>query len=125
MSDELDLLVDALYALYTRTGKEVTHVTASGETRPYWANRYRQALKRAVDGGTVVEFVQRLVMQDEPSPGFVYLDAANRLDLSVEALVADESRSYHELFSDAAVAAARERLRTFGYEDTSGENAQM
>lgn len=125
MSDVFNLLVQALFAIYSRAGAEVTYVTERGETRKYWANRYRQALQRAIENDTVGEFVERLVTQDEPSRGFGYLHAANRLDLSVEALVADESRPYHGLFSLDAVAAARNRLDEFGYTGVGDEEAVL
>src|SRR5918911_200334 len=100
----MQLLVHALFAIYFRAGREVKYVTESGERRSYWANRYMQALKRAVeqeasgDQRAIVDFVERLVMQPEPSRGFHYLRGANRLDLSVEAHVADASQPYHGLF---------------------------
>ncbi len=115
MSDLVHLLAEALFAIYSRAGHEVTYVTDRGETRNYWANRFRQALQRAVENDTVVEFVERLVTQEEPSRGFGYLHAAGRLDLSVEALVVDRSLPFHALFSEEAVAASRRRLREYGY----------
>jgi hypothetical protein len=122
VSDPTQSLADDLFAIYSRAGREVTYVTESGERRPYWANRYMQALKRAVDAAAngderaILDFVERLVTQPEPSRGFFYLQAANRLDLSVEAHVADASRPYHGLFSAEAIDFARNRLAEYGYE---------
>lgn len=101
-------LTEALFSIYANTGREVTYITEKGEERPYWANRFRQALQRAVDEDNVVGFVERLVGQPEPSRGFGYLAAADRLDLTVEALVVrDEFRG---LFSPEIVSIAEERL---------------
>jgi len=61
----------------------------------------------------VVGFVERLVMQPEPSRGFGYLKDADRLDLSVEALVAERFR---DQFSKEVVRMAETRLRENGYE---------
>jgi hypothetical protein len=122
VADAMQVLADDLFAIYSRAGREVTYVTESGDRRPYWANRYMQALKRAVDeeaNGTesaVIDFVERLVMQPEPSRGFFYLQAAKRLDLTVEAHVIDALRPYHSLFSAQAVDASRKRLADYGYE---------
>jgi hypothetical protein len=111
------LLIDALLGIYSRAGAEVTYITERGERRPYWANRYLQAVKRAIAEGddAVIAFVERLVNQPEPSRGFFYLKDAGRLDLSVEALVVDTSRPFHQLFSGAAVAISEERLREHGW----------
>jgi hypothetical protein len=121
----INLLIEALFAIYSRAGAEVTYITDRGERRPYWANRYLQALKRAVIEGPegVVAFVERLINQPEPSRGFFYLKEAGRLDLSVEALVADASQPFHHLFSPDAVAVAEARLREHGWEPSSREES--
>lgn len=54
-------LTEALFGIYATAGKEVEYTTEKGERRAYWANRFRQALQRAVDEGDVVGFVERLV----------------------------------------------------------------
>lgn len=110
-----DVLTEDLFNIYATAGREVTYTTDRGEERPYWANRYRQALQRAVEADEVVEFVERLVMQGEPSRGFFYLKDAGRLDLTVEALVVDESKPYHSMFSREAINAAREQLDEHGF----------
>jgi hypothetical protein len=77
----LDALSEDLIDIYARSGCEVTYVTDDGETRPYWPNRYLQALRRAMAAGesASVEFVVRLVEQPEPSRGFHYLCDAGSL----------------------------------------------
>jgi hypothetical protein len=115
----LQLLTQALLNIYARAGREVTYLTDAGERRPYWANRYLQALKRAIREGTLealIKFVDDLVTREEPSRGFFYLKDAGRLDLSVEALVLDKSQPFHHLFSEEAVEASRARLDEHGYE---------
>lgn len=122
MADAMRSLIDDLLAIYTRAGHEVTYTTERGETRRYWANRYMQALKRALDheshgnSNAVVDFVEGLVTRPEPSRGFFYLRDADRLDLSVEAHVADPSKPYQGLFSREALDAARARLAEYGYD---------
>jgi hypothetical protein len=107
------MLVEDLFAIYSSAGKEVTYVTHRGETRPYWPYRFRQAVERHAQDP--VPWVEDLVMKPKPSRGFGYLEAAGRLDLSLEALVCDPTTEYHHLFSAAAVAAARSRLDEHGY----------
>lgn len=111
MSDHASL-TEALFGIYASAGREVSYLTDKGEMRPYWANRFRQALQRAVDEDDVVGFVERLVQQPEPSRGFGYLATAGRLDLSVEALAVEQ---FPQHFSSDVVKAADERLRDHGY----------
>jgi len=108
---EVDHLTSDLLAIYTTTGREVTYVTDSGETRAYWPHRYLQAVRRAIETDEVLEFVERLVTRDDATRGFGYLQAAGRLDLTVEALVVDEAKPYHHLFSENAVVSSAARLR--------------
>jgi len=108
----INALTEALFGIYSRAGAEVTYISDRGERRPYWANRYRQALQRAVENDEVVEFVVRLVAEGEPSRGFGYLKAADRLDLSVEALVVER---FPHMFSAEVVEAAAARLVGNGY----------
>jgi hypothetical protein len=124
---DLDTLADDLLGIYARSGREVTYVSDRGETRPYWPNRFLQALKRAIAEGdsAVLDFTVRLVAQPEPSRGFEYLRLAGRLDISVEALVADPSRPYHHRFPPAAVSAARARLSEHGYAVREHESASQ
>lgn len=108
--DLLDLLIAHLLAIYTSAGQEVTYQDKQGKVRPYWPNRYLQAVRRAIAEDEVVEFVERIVTRDGATRGFGYLQDANRLDLTVEALVADDTQPYHSLFSPEAVEQARSRL---------------
>lgn len=114
-------LTEALFGIYATAGKEVEYTTEKGERRPYWANRFRQALQRAVDEGDVVGFVERLVAQPQPSRGFGYLADAGRLDLTVEALVAGRFR---DQFSADAVAVAQARLSEHGFQPEPADPEQ-
>jgi hypothetical protein len=114
--DPMEVLKEDLFGLYYGAGRNVTYLADSGEVRAYWPNRYLQGLKRAVDisAAEVLAYARRMVVSDAPSRGFGYLEAAGRLDLTVEALVADRSRPYHHLFDEEMVGAAVERLAEHG-----------
>jgi hypothetical protein len=113
-------LTDALFRLYRMAGEQVTYRTDSGEVRPYWPNRYRQALQRAVDQDAVPEFVERMVTPAEPSRGFGLLEDAGRLDLSVEAVVVEQ---FADLFDSGLVEKCRRRLVEHGYQPKELEGA--
>jgi hypothetical protein len=121
--DPMEALKRALFDLYYLAGRNVTYVADSGERRAYWPNRYLQAYKRAVadSDAEVLAYVVRMVRSDEPSRGFGYLKDANRLDLTVEALVADPSKPWHHLFDADVVQAARDRLAAHGYQVAPGK----
>jgi hypothetical protein len=68
----------------------------------------------------VIAYVTRMVLADEPSRGFGYLADANRLDLTLEAMVADPSKPYHHLFDPETVQAAISRLDDYGYTVLAG-----
>jgi hypothetical protein len=78
---------------------------------PYTPTYYKRGLNTAIDRGedAVVEYVRRFLYKP-PSGGYKKLEEADALDLACEALVADESKSYAELFSDDDRTTARARL---------------
>ena len=78
---------------------------------PYNPSYYKRGLDNAIAaGGTAVaDYVRRYVYKP-PSDGYRKLEDADSLDLACEALVADDSKPYATLFSDADRRAARERL---------------
>ena len=78
---------------------------------PYNPAYYKRGLNNAIDRGdlAVAEYVRRYVYR-APSDGYRRLADADSLDLACEALVADDSRPYAHLFTDADRAAARKRL---------------
>jgi hypothetical protein len=124
--DPMEALKADLFAIYYAAGQSVRYVAESGEERAYWANRYLQALKRAVDIGDaeVLALIRRMVMSDEPSRGFGYIAAAGRLDLTVEAAVADPGKPYHHLFDEELVRAAEQRLAEHGYTVAAGSGGE-
>lgn len=71
--------------------------------------QFKRKLERAIEDGEVVELV-RTVVTKPASQGYKRLAANDSLDLTPEALVADEERPYAALFTDEDRAAARERL---------------
>jgi hypothetical protein len=113
-ADKAALYKDLL-SIYARAGAEVTYETHRGEIKPYWAKRFLQAVKRANRNDELFEFVERLMLADEPSRGFLILKKAGRLDLSVEVPVCDDAKSYHRCFRRDAVRAARARLDEHGF----------
>lgn len=78
---------------------------------PYTPSYYKRGLKNAVDRGglAVAEFVRGYLYRS-PSGGYKKLEDADSLDLTCEALVADDSKPYAHLFTDEDRAAARKRL---------------
>ncbi|MHB8059576.1 MAG: hypothetical protein ACYDHO_01930 [Gaiellaceae bacterium] len=108
--DDLELLTRDLFWIYETTGRKVTYISPSGDRKPYWAYRYLQAVRRAVENGDVVELVERIVLRRSPTDGFEHLEEAGRLDLSLEAFVVDDNKPYHHLFSAEAVSLSRVRL---------------
>jgi hypothetical protein len=106
----LTKLEEDLLAIYTIAGREVTYVAKNGERKAYWPHRYLQAVRRAIDKNEVLEFVETLVTREAATRGFGYLEDAGRQDLTVEAIVVDESKPYHHLFSPEAIAASAARL---------------
>jgi hypothetical protein len=115
--DPMETLKGDLFSLYYSAGRNVRYVADSGEDRAYWPNRFLQALRKAVEVGDaeVLAYARRMVMSDDPSRGFGYLDAADRLDITVEALVANPKKRYHHLFDGEMVDAAIARLAAHGY----------
>ena len=86
---------------------------AAKEQLGYNATRYIQMVGEL--GGA--ETARRLIHSDAPSDGYSFLWEHGRLDLSVEALVADNDE-WHPLFSRADIDAARQRLGAYGYRGT-------
>jgi hypothetical protein len=78
---------------------------------PYIPSYYKRGLDNAIErGGTAVADYVRSYLTKPPSDGYKKLEVANSLDLACEYLVADESKQYAFLFSDADRRLARERL---------------
>ncbi|HEX3362420.1 MAG TPA: phospholipase D family protein [Solirubrobacterales bacterium] len=106
--DNLLLLAD-LNDIYTRT------VAAEGIRRrdgqKYVPHRFLQGIKRAEENGDPVRLVFNMCRHK--TEGFDVLLEANRSDLTVEALVVDADKSYHDLFEEETKRLSAERLKAF------------
>jgi tetratricopeptide (TPR) repeat protein len=78
---------------------------------PYTPSYYKRGLQNAIDRGglAVAEYIRRYLYK-APSDGYKKLEEADSLDLACEALVADPTKPYARLFTDADRAAALTRL---------------
>jgi HKD family nuclease len=101
------LLAD-LYAIYDAT-VEKNMITPAG--RPYRPTRFLVGINRARDGGDPFELVGRLCRQQ--TGGFNIILEYDEPDLTVEALVVDEEKPYHYLFTDKTKELAAARLKQF------------
>jgi hypothetical protein len=80
----------------------------------YNASLYLQMLYRHGGLGTA----KQLINSAHVSQGYTRLYELKRLDLTVEALVIDNSQ-WHNLFTDDELRRARKRLREYGYDGAS------
>lgn len=117
-------LYEDLLSIYARAGAEVTYVTDDGQVKPYWAKRFLQAVKRAEKNEDLFGFVDRLLRPEQPSRGFLILKKADRLDLTVEALVINSKKSYYKNIPFELITIARRRLADHGYEDAFSRESQ-
>lgn len=60
-----------------------------------------------------------LINTPKPSDGYTHLYERGRLDLTVEAMVVENTR-WHELFTEEELEKARRRLKQYGYVPRSG-----
>src|SRR3954447_22924377 len=78
---------------------------------PYNPSYYKRGLQNSIDrGGVAVADYVRRYLYKPPSDGYKKLEEADSLDLACEALVADETKPYKNLFTAADRSAARARL---------------
>jgi hypothetical protein len=57
---------------------------------------------------------KHLINAERPSDGYTHLYERGRLDLTVEAMVVENSH-WHELFTEDELVKARKRLQAYGY----------
>jgi len=101
------LLAD-LYGIYEATvAKDM--ITPAG--RLYRPTRFLVGINRARDGGDPFELVRKLCHQQ--TGGFNIILEYDEPHLTVEALVVDEQKPYHWLFTEETKRLATERLRKF------------
>jgi hypothetical protein len=101
-------------ALLHDVQEQLAALPRSGATnaggRPYRASGAERAVKaRADDPPGLLAYVTKLALQPA-SPVLAALADVDRVDLSIESLVADEGKVYAPLFGDDARAAARAKL---------------
>ncbi len=101
------LLAD-LYEIYEETvAKDM--VTPKGNL--YRPTRFLVGINRARDGGDPFELVSRLCRRQ--TGGFDIILEHDQPLLTVEALVVDETKPYHDLFAETTKDLAAERLKQF------------
>lgn len=98
-------LCDDLQELYEQT---VLARLPGRDGRPYRPNYFKRGLDDACAANNPVPFVARICRR--ATEGFDVIRAAGRPDLTVEALVVDVSKPYHDLFDDATVHLSEQRL---------------
>jgi HKD family nuclease len=106
--DDRRTLLNDLIELYDLT---VAAGLRTKEDRRYVPTRFKQAIERAEDGGDPVRLVYRICRHQ--TGGFDVILSADRPKLTVEALVVDETKPYHDLFTDSTRQVAAERLLQF------------
>jgi hypothetical protein len=74
-------------------------------------------LRMVSDRGSLAT-AKYLINSPRPSDGYTHLYERGRLDLTVEAMVVENTR-WHELFTTEELAAANSRLKRYGYTRTS------
>jgi tetratricopeptide (TPR) repeat protein len=106
---------DAIAALVSDLHWQIDQLSPRGikdnAGNPYNPSYYKRGLQNAVDRGglAVAEYVRRYVYKAK-SDGYKKLEDADSLDLACEALVADATKPYAHLFTEADRAAASKRL---------------
>jgi len=102
------MLCEDLYELYERT---VASRLPGRGGRPYRPNYFKQGLDEAHAANNPVPFVARICRHQ--TEGFDVIRAARAPALTVEALVVDTGKPYHDLFDASTVQLSAQRLRQF------------
>jgi HKD family nuclease len=103
-----DLLTADLMELYEQTVAERL-MTKKG--RHYVPTRFLQGIRRAEAGGDPIQLVYRICRHQ--TEGFDVILDADRPDLTVESLVVDTAKPYHDLFTDSTREISAKRLGQF------------
>jgi HKD family nuclease len=101
-------LIEDLEALYRRTVEARLPTTSE---RAYVPSRFKQAIDRARQGADPVQLVTRVCRHR--SGGFDVLFVNDRPDLTVEQLVLDTAKPYHDLFGQQTRELSAERIAQF------------
>jgi MoaA/NifB/PqqE/SkfB family radical SAM enzyme len=107
--DRRRLLAD-LNDIYARTVAATNIRRRDGQK--HVPSRFLQGIKRAEESGNPVRLVFNMCRHK--TEGFDVLLEAKRPDLTVEALVVNEGKSYHDLFQEETKRLSAERLEEFG-----------
>jgi HKD family nuclease len=103
-----ELLIADLMELYEVTVAERL-MTKRGHH--YVPTRFLQGIRRAQAGGDPVQLVYRICRYQ--TGGFDVILNANRPDLTVESLVIDTTKPYHDFFTDSTRKLSAKRLEQF------------
>ena len=106
--EERRQLLTDLYAIYEAT-VEMDLITPKGHK--YRPTRFLVGINRARDSGDPFELVARLCRQQ--TGGFDIILEHDQPQLTVEALVMDEQKPYHRLFTQRTKELAGQRLKQF------------
>jgi HKD family nuclease len=106
-ADQLALL-DDLDLIYDRT---VAANIPRSDGQQYFPTRFKQGIDRARESSNPVRLVFNMCRHQ--TKGFDVILEADMPMLTVEALVVDESKSYHDLFQPETKRLSAERLRQF------------
>lgn len=105
---ERQQLLDDLYGIYDETVAK-NMLTPKGNL--YRPTRFLVGINRARDGGDPVELVSKLCRRQ--TKGFSTILTYDEPDLTVEALIVDEQKPYHWLFTEKTKELAADRLKQF------------
>lgn len=103
-----ELLIADLMELYELT---VADRLTTKQGRQYVPTRFLQGIRRAEASGDPVQLVYRICRYQ--TDGFDVILDADRPDLTVESLVIDTAKPYHDLFTEATRRLSAERLQQF------------
>jgi HKD family nuclease len=103
------LLLGDLNDIYERTVAATDIRRLDGQK--YVPNRFRQGIQRAEQNGDPVRLVFNMCRHK--TEGFDVLLEANHPELTVEALVVDAGKDYHDLFQEETRRLSAERLEAF------------
>src|SRR5262249_7491110 len=106
-----DCLYEDALEIYERARAEVTIERSDGTSQKYAPTRYKQQIDKGRDEDMLVPTIARIIRR--PTLGFGHLENAGRPDLMLEALVTDQSKPYHHLFSPKTVKIARDRMADY------------
>jgi tetratricopeptide (TPR) repeat protein len=110
-TNDADAIAVLISDLYWQIDQMRPRGVKNAAGNPYTPSYYKRGLQSAIDrGGLAVAHYVRGYLYKAPSEGYRKLEDADSLDLTCEALIADESKPYAHLFTATERKLARERL---------------